>query len=281
VKVEPNGAAGTYLREHVRVGDVLDVSSPRGSFILQSGERPIVLLSAGIGATPVVAMLHALAAAHSTRQVLWLYGTRDREHHPFAGEVRRLMLALPHGRSYVCYSTPGSRDKVPEDFDATGHLSRTVFDAVGVPQEADVYLCGPARFMSEMRTSLGAIGVTPQRIHVEIFNGSESMTPGIVGAAMRDPHVPEHDANTGPLVSFARSGISAHWNASAYQSLLELAEACDVTVRWSCRTGVCHNCESGLVSGSVAYGSEPLEKPADGNLLVCCSQPVLDVVIDL
>jgi ferredoxin len=93
--------------------------------------------------------------------------------------------------------------------------------------------------------------------------------------------VPEHDANTGPLVSFARSGISAHWNASAYQSLLELAEACDVTVRWSCRTGVCHNCESGLVSGSVAYGSEPLEKPADGNLLVCCSQPVLDVVIDL
>ena len=107
------------------------------------------------------------------------------------------------------------------------------------------------------------------------------MTPGVVGAAMRAPHLPSDDANTGPLVSFARSGIAAHWKASAYQSILELAEACDVPVRWSCRTGVCHNCESGLVSGAVAYGPEPLEKPADGNLLVCCSQPTSDVVIDL
>ena len=133
VKIEPNGAAGTYLREHVRVGDTLDVSSPRGSFILQSGERPVVLLSAGIGATPVLAMLYALAAARSTKEVLWLHAARDREHHPFAAEVRRLMLTLTHGRSYVCYSKPGSSDKMGEDFDAAGHLSRSVFDEVGVP----------------------------------------------------------------------------------------------------------------------------------------------------
>ena len=126
--------------------------------MLQAGERPVVLLSAGIGATPVLAMLHALAAARSTRQVLWLYGARDREHHPFAGEVRRLMLALAHGRSYVCYSAPGPRDKMPEDFDATGHLSRSVFDEVGVPPDADVYLCGPGRFMAEMRSALACVG---------------------------------------------------------------------------------------------------------------------------
>jgi len=281
VKVEPNGEAGTYLRDHVRVGDALDVSSPRGSFILQSGDRPMVLLSAGIGATPVLAMLHALAAARSTRQVLWLHAARDRQHHPFAAEVRGLMVALPRGRSYVCYSRPGSRDKMGEDFDATGHLSRAVFDQVGVPRDADVYLCGPTRFMAEMKEALATLGVSPERIHIELFNGSESMTPGVVGAATRTPHLPMDDANTGPLVSFARSGIAAHWKASAYQSILELAEACDVPVRWSCRTGVCHNCESGLVSGAVAYGPEPLEKPADGNLLVCCSQPIRDVVIDL
>ena len=128
VKIEPNGVAGTWLRDHVRVGDTLDVSSPRGSFILQIGERPVVLLSAGIGATPVLAMLHALAAARSTRQVLWFHAARDREHHPFAAEVRRLMLALPHGRSYVCYSRPASLDKLGEDFDAAGHLSRSVFE---------------------------------------------------------------------------------------------------------------------------------------------------------
>ena len=281
VKIEPDGAAGTYLREHVRLGAVLDVSSPRGSFILQSGERPVVLLSAGIGTTPVLAMLYALAAARSTRPVLWLHAARDGEHHPFAAEVRRLMLALTQGRSYVCYSRPASHDKKGEDFDATGHLSQSIFDEVGIPKEADVYLCGPTRFMADMKETLAALDVAPKRIHVEIFNGSESMTPGVVGATTRAPHLPADDANTGPLVSFARSGITVHWKASAYQSILELAEACDVPVRWACRTGVCHNCESGLVSGAVAYGPQPLDKPADGNLLICCSQPIGDVVIDL
>jgi len=160
-------------------------------------------------------------------------------------------------------------------------LSRSIFDEVGLPREAEIYLCGPNRFMAEMKDVLAPMGVTPERIHVELFNGSESMTPGIVGATTRAPHLPEDDGNTGPLVSFARSGIAAHWKASGYQSILELAEACDVPVRWSCRTGVCHNCESGLVSGSVVYGPEPLEPPADGNILVCCSQPIGDVVIDL
>jgi len=280
VKVEPNGVAGTYLREHVRVGDALDVSSPRGSFILQSAERPVVLLSAGIGATPVLAMLHALTAARTARQVIWLHAARDGQHHPFAAEVRHLMLALTHGRSYVCYSRPDSRDRVGEGFDASGRLSRSVFEEVGVPREADVYLCGPTRFMADMKEALAAVGIAPERVHIELFNGSEPGTPGVVGAATRPAHVPQDDANTGPLVSFARSGIAAHWKPSC-RSILELAEACDVPVRWACRTGVCHNCEAGLVSGAVVYGPEPLEKPADGNLLICCSQPIRDVVIDL
>ncbi len=281
VKVEPNAAAGSYLRERVRVGDELDVSAPRGDFILQSGDRPVVLVSAGIGATPVLAMLHALAVARSTRQVWWIHGARDGQHHPFDAEVRRLMLALAHARRFVCYSRPGLADRMGRDFDATGHLSRSIFEEVGVPRETDVYLCGPTRFMTEMKESLASLGLAPERMHLEIFNGSESMTPGVVAGATRAPHRPKDDAETGPLVSFARSGIAAHWKASAYQSILELAEACDVPVRWSCRTGVCHSCESGLVSGAVAYGPEPLEKPADGNLLVCCSQPLRDVVVDL
>jgi ferredoxin-NADP reductase len=279
VKVEPNGSAGTYLREHVRLGDVLDVSAPRGSFVLQSGEQPVVLLSAGIGATPVLAMLHALAAARSARPVLWLHAARDGQHHPFDAEVRRLMSALKHGRHYVCYSRSDQRDKIGEV--AVGRLSRSVLDKVGIGREADVYICGPARFMADMKEALADLGVAPERVHTEIFNGGEPMNPGFVSTATRGPHPPEGDADTGPLVSFARSGIAAHWKASAYQSILELAEACDVPVRWSCRTGVCHNCESGLVSGAVAYGPEPLDKPADGNLLICCSQPTNDVVIDL
>jgi ferredoxin-NADP reductase/MOSC domain-containing protein YiiM len=281
VKIEPNGAAGNHLREHVCVGNALDVSSPRGGFVLQPGERPVVLLSAGIGVTPVLAMLYALAAAHSTRQVVWLHTARDRQHHPFAGEARRLMRTLTHGRSYVCYTRPGARDKTGDDFNTTGRFSQSVFDEVGLPRDADVYLCGPTRFMADMKEALSTLGVAPDRVHVELFSGSESMTPGVVGASARAPHTPNDDADTGPVVSFARSGIAAHWKASAYQSILELAEACDVPVRWSCRTGVCHSCESGLVSGTVVYGPEPLDQPADGNVLVCCSQPICDVAIDL
>jgi ferredoxin-NADP reductase/MOSC domain-containing protein YiiM/ferredoxin len=281
VKIEPEGTAGPYLREHVRVGDAIDVSSPRGSFVLQAGERAVVLLSAGIGATPVLAMLYALAGARSTRQVLWLHAARDGEHHPFHAEVRRLLGVLPGGRGYVCYSRPESSDKMGEDFDAAGRLSRAVFEKAGVPRESDVYLCGPNRFMADMKEELSSFGVELGRIHVEIFNGGESMTPGVVGGTARAPHVPEDDAGTGPLVSFARSGVAAHWKASGYQSILELAEACDVPVRWACRSGVCHSCESGLVSGEIAYGPEPLDKPADGNVLICCSQPARDVVIDL
>jgi ferredoxin-NADP reductase len=281
VKIEPKGAAGEYLRDQVGVGDALDVSAPRGSFILQSGESPVVLLSAGIGATPVLAMLHALATAASTRQIVWLHAARDRQHHPFAAEARRLLTGLAHGRGYVCYSRPGALDKPGEDFDAAGHLSRSTFEEVGVPREADAYLCGPTQFMEEMKEALVSFGVATQRIHLEIFNGSESITPGIVRAPRRAPHLPRTDADTGPLVSFARSGVAAHWNPSGYQSILELAEACDVPVRWSCRTGVCHTCESGLVSGAVDYQPQPLDSPAEGNLLVCCSRPTRDLVIDL
>ena len=241
----------------------------------------MVLLSAGIGATPVLAMLHALAADGSDRQVLWLHAARDRRHHPFAAEVRRLMPALTHGRSYICYSQPDSHDKLGEDFDAAGRLSRSVLDKVGVPRGCGCLPLRAVRLHGGHERGARSLGVAPGRINVELFSGGQSMTPGVVRGATRVPHPPKDDVDTGPLVSFARSGIAAHWNPSAYGSLLELAEACDVPVRWSCRAGVCHNCECGLVSGEVVYGPEPLDKPADGNLLICCSQPVGDIAIDL
>ena len=113
-----------------------------------------------------------------------------------------------------------------------------------------------------------------------MFGSGESSTPGIVNSHHRPAHSPVGPAGTGPLVSFARSNLSIRWHPK-YRSLLELAEACDVPVRWSCRTGVCHRCESGLVAGAVDYRPDPLESPAEGNVLICCSQPRGDVVIDL
>ncbi len=210
-----------------------------------------------------------------------MHTARDRSRHPFAAEVRGLIELLAHGRSHVRYSRPGPEDRQGEDHDAVGRLSRSVFDEIGLPRDAEVYLCGPAVFMTDLEQALALFGVPADRVHVELFQGSKPMMPGVVAAAPRPPHRPMDDPSNGPLVLFARSGIAAHWNLSVYQSVLELAEACDVLVRWSCRSGVFHNCESGLVSGAVVYGPEPLEAPADGNILVCCSQPSGDIVVDL
>jgi ferredoxin-NADP reductase/MOSC domain-containing protein YiiM len=281
VKIEPHGRGGAHLQSHVRAGDMLDASAPRGEFILRAGDGPVVLLSAGIGATPVLAMLHALAATASSRDIWWLYGARNRDNHPFADDMRRLLAMLARGRIHVRYSKPNPDDRLGQDFDAPGHLDIALVDELGVPRDADFYLCGPSRFLHDLSRGLADWGVSQKNIHTEIFSGGESMTPGVVGATRRAPHLPSGRPGAGPLVSFARSGLAVHWDPSAYQSLLELAEACDVPVRWSCRTGVCHTCESGLVSGSVVYEPEPLDRPADGNLLTCCSRPRGDVVIDI
>ena len=281
VKIEPHAAAGTYLGSRVRSGDRLDVSAPRGSFTLQPGDAPVVLLSAGIGATPVLAMLHALAASGAAREVWWLHGARNGRSHPFADETRRLFVTLARCKNYILYSKPDVTDRLGRDFDEAGHLTISVLDALGAPRGADFYLCGPSRFMSDLTSGLRAWNVAAERIHTEIFAGAESSTPGVVATAPRRPHLPGGDPGTGALVSFARSGIAVRWKESAYQSLLELAEACDVPVRWSCRTGVCHSCESSLVFGAVAYEPDPLDPPAEGNVLICCSRPRADVVIDI
>ena len=154
------------------------------------------------------------------------------------------------------------------------------FEEIGVPPDADFYICGPAAFMSGLVDGLAGWGVARDRLHTENFGSGQSKTPGIAAVPRRPPHPPAEAAEVGPLVSFTRSNLAVHWG-SAFHSLLELAEACDVPVRWSCRTGVCHNCETGLISGSVIYRPDPVEPPAEGNLLICCSQPQGDIALDL
>jgi ferredoxin len=134
--------------------------------------------------------------------------------------------------------------------------------------------------MDEISAGLAAMGVDAARIHTEPFGPAPGLTPGIAAMPARAPHPPAGQPGNGPTIAFARSNLAIPWSGE-YTSLLELAEACDVPVRWSCRTGVCHTCETTLISGSVAYGPEPVEPAADGSALICCSQPCDDVVLDL
>jgi len=280
IKREQYGAASNYLHHKLTVGDVLDVSSPRGSFTLQSNDRPVVLISAGVGATPALGMLHALADEATQRQVWWLFAARSGDEHPFSKESRQLLQIIPSSRGYIFYSQPGSEDRAGVNYDAAGHITVEIFEKLGIPHDADFYICGPPAFMQKLIAGISDWGVPPNRVYTEIFGPGKSHMPGVIDASSEPPHPPTGMSGKGPRVSFARSGLSVCWSA-LYSSLLELAEACDVPANWSCRTGVCHQCESGLISGKVNYLPSPLEPPAAGNILMCCSQPQDDIVIDL
>jgi ferredoxin-NADP reductase/MOSC domain-containing protein YiiM/ferredoxin len=280
VKREHEGAASGYLHARLAVGDRLDVAAPRGTFILAETKAPVLLISAGIGATPVLAMLHALAAEHAEREIWWLHGARSSRDHSFAGEARRLLASLPNVHAHVYYSRPEPNDLPGRDFDEAGRLGASLLAELEPPRDAEAYLCGPAAFMDEISAGLAALGVAASRIHTEPFGPAPGSTPGIAAMPAREPHRPAGRPGNGPTIEFARSDLAIPWSDD-YASLLELAEACDVPVRWSCRTGVCHTCETTLIAGRVGYDPDPVDPPADGSALICCSRPRDDVILDL
>jgi ferredoxin-NADP reductase/MOSC domain-containing protein YiiM len=278
VKHEMHGIASTYIHSHVKVGDILEVAAPRGGFFLTDADSPVILMSAGVGVTPVLSMLHTLAAIDSPRQVWWLHAARDQSHHSFAEESRELLNQLNNTHSHVFYSRPESAAPFPADAEH-GHLSTATITELGLPRTGDVYICGPKSFMDDVTAGLAELGFEYAQIHTETFGATAALTPGITAAAV-SPHLPVGPPGPGPQVQFARSGITAPFGPPA-GSLLEFAEACDVPAQWACRTGVCHNCETALISGGVDYTLEPLEAPAPGNILLCCTQPAEPIVIDL
>ena len=269
VKREEHGLASRWLHAHIQPGSVIEAAAPRGHFYLADDDTPVVLISAGIGATPVLAMLHALAAAGSDRDIWWLHTTRNRETQSFATEVTTLIDSLPHARQQVFYT------------ETHGRLDQRSIAALGLPTDAAAYLCGPTQFMSDMRDALTSIGFDPVRIHSELFGGLPAINPGVVDTGQRKPpHPPAGTPGSGPSITFSRSGLTVNWS-SDYNNILDLAEACDVPTRFSCRSGVCHVCVTGLVAGATTYVQSPLEPPEQGTVLICSAAPETDVVLDL
>lgn len=276
VKREPEGVGSAYVHERLAVGDTVEVAAPRGTFVLHDGQRAIVLLSGGVGATPVLAMLKALAAAQDERPIWWIHGARNGAENAFAAEVDTLLAQLPKAHRTVVYSRPKAGDVC----DQTGHVSPELLGAAGIPEGAEFYVCGPDAFMRDLTAGLAAHGVPPERVNTEPFGPTAAITPGRVAGTTPAPHQPAGTAGTGAAVTFARSSLTTGWD-DGYASLLELAEACDVPASYSCRQGVCHYCEVGLLSGQVEYDPEPLERPASDRVLLCCSHPTEPVALEV
>ncbi|HEY2698804.1 MAG TPA: MOSC and FAD-binding oxidoreductase domain-containing protein [Pseudonocardiaceae bacterium] len=268
ISVKRDGVASTWLHEKLAVGATLDVAAPRGDFTLAEGPGPVLLISAGVGITPVLAMLHQLADEHSERAIWWLHTARDAAQQAFAAEARDLLATLPNAHQLVRHTASGAR------------LTETALARLGLPTSATAYICGPEGFMTDIRTALTGLGIDPAHINTELFGALAPINPGVTNISHTPPHQPPGPIGTGPLVTFARSGLSAPWQENQ-GSLLEFAEACDVPTRWACRSGVCHTCVTPLLSGRTSYAPDPLEQPESGQVLVCCATPDSDVVLDL
>ena len=279
VKHEPQGTASSYLNRDLQPGAILDVAAPCGDFVLDDGTGPILLISAGIGVTPVLSMLHQLAGRHSEQDIWWLHGARGPREHPFAAEAHTLLASLPHAREHVFYSASTHPERCRARA-APGRLTRDKLAGLAIPASASAYVCGSASFMADMQDALTAIGVDQARIRTELFGALPSVNPGLTGQTRRPPHQPAGPAGPGPLVTFARSGITAPFPAGR-RTVLDLADVWDVPTRWSCRTGVCHTCITPCCRATSPTPPAPLEPPADGQVLICCARPGTDIVVDM
>jgi ferredoxin-NADP reductase/MOSC domain-containing protein YiiM len=277
VKRESRGLASGYIGTTLTAGEQIDVAAPRGQFVLDEADGPVVLLSAGIGATPVLAMLRALADRVSTRAIWWLHTASGPSTRVFAYETDQLVHSLPNARSHIFYTTDTGEQSEPGV--TRGRLDRAALAGLGLPVDATVYLCGPSGFMAAMTAALTDLGLADNQVHTEVFASLSAINPGVVDTDRPAPHPPV-SAGLGPAVSFARAGITTAFDENL-SSLLEMAEACDVPTRWSCRTGVCHTCVTPLLSGGVSYSIDPLVEPDAGQVLLCCTRPDSAVVLDL
>jgi ferredoxin-NADP reductase/predicted pyridoxine 5'-phosphate oxidase superfamily flavin-nucleotide-binding protein len=169
VKRESRGAVSRHLHDSLEVGAVVSARVPAGDFVLDHGQRPVVLVSAGIGTTPMVSMLHALAESPESRPVWFVHGARDGEHHALAGEVQRLAEASEIVNAHVSFSRPLPEDLEGRDFHAMGRVSGALLDSILPDLDAEFYLCGPIAFMADLQTELEGLGVAADQIHSESF----------------------------------------------------------------------------------------------------------------
>ena len=279
----PDGFSSCLLHDTVEVGDVLLADGPRGDFVLdRASARPVLLLCGGVGLTPLVAMLHALAE-QSDRRVVFIHACDNGEVHALGDEVRALAASRSGIEAHFVYRFPTDADRVGARHHE-GLVTRELLQRLLPLDDYECYLCGPGPFMQAMHRCLRSLGVARERIAYEFFGPATVLDAE--DAAAPAPSAPTAVAATAVAadgavtVSFRKSGRSAAWIDGA-DSLLSFAEDHGLTPEFSCRAGVCGTCKSALLQGEVDYFEEPLDDPGPVQVLICCSRPKGPVVLDL
>lgn len=271
ITVKRMGAASAYLHDRVTVGDVLDARAPFGRyFLLPTSPRPLVLVSNGIGVTPLLSMLGSVASNKPERTIFWVHATRDGGSHVFRDAVAEIAEKLPNFSSLVVYREPRACDVKGRDYHSTRYLEPEDLAPLAEMRNAEMFLCGTPAFMDQVKSLATGHGIDARHIYVESF-GARSVRTANAGAAERDIE-PKH-------IRFERSGLESEWVAGE-QTLLELAEELGIAVDYGCRFGACQACSANLLKGDVRY-SEPDIAAGEGRVLLCCAEPTSDLVLDL
>lgn len=278
VKRLASGLSSNYFHDHVLPGTELCVKSPRGKFRLDpTDDAPVVLLSGGVGLTPMISMLNAVVEVGSQRPVWFIHGSRNGREHAMGPHVRRLAAENDNVNVHIRYSQPLPAEVEGRDYDSRGHVDLKLVKGVLPPAAYDFYLCGPTAFMKSLYKGLLEWGVPQSRVYYEFFGPVSQLVEGVKPADRQAAA----SKDTGEFeVRFAKSGLTAKWDPSI-ESILVLAEAQGLRPDFSCRTGICHTCMTKLIEGQVEYVTEPLDLPDPGCVLICCSQPKTDVVIEV
>jgi len=274
------GVSSNYFHDQVEVGSKLLAKSPRGKFTLDpSQDKPVALVSAGVGLTPMISMLNAMVAEGSNRPIWYIHGTKNKQDHAMGDHVRRLAAENKNVEFHIRYSQPGEGDLVGRDYNEPGYVDLKLLKKILPSKDMDFYLCGPGPFMKSMFDGLLDWGVPEPQIHYEFFG------PASVLKDRAKVSTPKRVAQISQCcedleVTFAKSGVKANWNPS-FESILDLAEANGLSPDYSCRSGVCHTCKSTLQEGEVEYVEEPLDPPDEGTVLICSSKPRTNLVLDI
>lgn len=268
ISVRRIGAGGLsdLLHERIAPGSELLLGVPGGRFVLDSpAERPVVLIAAGVGATPLLPMLARLAASPGA-PVWFVQAARDGANHPFATEVATMAATARRPVTRLtAHSRPGPDDRP----DLTGRVT-AAWLAQQVPLDADFYLCGPETFMAELADGLAALGADPARVRTERFQSQAGPLVPMAALAGR---------GTACQVTFRKSGLTTEWDPAS-GTLLDLAIRHRIDLSWSCRMGDCQSCVQKLVTGKVDHLSEDEPMLGDGQVLMCQAVPLGDLVLD-